>query len=135
MARRESIVTRFNKQLRGLIADGTYHRLLHVEWIRADITGDGVPINVARSNRIGMAEPKRVYPLFTAPPNVAETPAKRFYVGGTIYSDWASVPESYKSVSAGDRPIRGVRRQQLQVPVVSRSNPPPPVQFAVRLMW
>jgi polar amino acid transport system substrate-binding protein len=100
----ESIVTRFNKQLRGLIADGTYHRLLHVEWIRADINGDGVPEYVARSNRIGMAEPNRVYPLFTAPPNVAETPAKRFYVGGTIYSDWASVPESYKSVSAGDRP-------------------------------
>jgi polar amino acid transport system substrate-binding protein len=101
----ESIVTRFNAQLRGMISDGTYHRLLHVEWIRADINGDGVPEYVPRSDRPGAAEPKRVYALFTAPPPPAETPVKPgFYVGGNIYSDWASVPESYKTGSASKRP-------------------------------
>ena len=38
-----TIVSRFNAQLRGMIADKTYHRLLHVTWIRADVDGDGIP--------------------------------------------------------------------------------------------
>ena len=101
----ESIVTRFNAQLRGMIADGTYHRLLHVDWIRADINGDGVTEYVPRADGAGTAEPKQVYALFTAPPST-ETPAKKtgFYVGGSIYGDWASVPESYKVSSSSTRP-------------------------------
>ena len=35
----ESIINRFNSQLRSMIADRTYHRLLHVDWIRADVDG------------------------------------------------------------------------------------------------
>ena len=96
----ESIITRFNAQLRGMIADGTYHRLLHVDWIRADINGDGVPEYVPRTNRPGPAEPQRIYTLFSAQETAAQTqtPTKPgFYVGGNIYRDWASVPESYKS--------------------------------------
>ena len=94
----ESIITRFNAQLRGLIADGTYHRLLHVDWIRADINGDGVPEYVPRTNRPGPAEPQSIYALFSPQELTAKEPTKPgFYVGGNIYRDWASVPESYKS--------------------------------------
>jgi polar amino acid transport system substrate-binding protein len=97
----ESIIARFNAQLKGMIADGTYHRLLHVDWIQADINGDGVPVNVPQSNRAGPTEPQRVYSLFsnteTAPPS---TTKPGFYVGGNIYSDWASVPDSYKEVNS-----------------------------------
>ena len=96
----ESIITRFNAQVRGMIADGTYHRLLHVDWIRADINGDGVPEYVPRTSRPGPAEPQRSYTLFSAQEAAAQTqpPTKPgFYVGGSIYRDWASVPESYKS--------------------------------------
>jgi polar amino acid transport system substrate-binding protein len=96
----ESIITRFNAQLRGMIADGTYHRLLHVDWIRADVNGDGVPEYVPRTDRPGPAEPQRIYALFSAqeaaaPTQTPTTPG--FYVGGNIYRDWASVPGSYKS--------------------------------------
>src|SRR3954468_1345510 len=49
----ESIVNRFNAQLRGMIADRTSHRLLHVDWIRADVNGDGVPEYVPASDRPG----------------------------------------------------------------------------------
>jgi polar amino acid transport system substrate-binding protein len=96
----ESIITRFNAQLRGMITDGTYHRLLHVDWIRADINGDGVPEYVPRTSRPGPAEPQRSYTLFSAQEAAAQTqpPTKPgFYVGGNIYRDWASVPESYES--------------------------------------
>jgi polar amino acid transport system substrate-binding protein len=100
----QSIVTRFNEQLRSMIADGTYHRLLHVDWIRADVNGDGLPENVARTDRVGAKEPQRVYALFTTPVPAAETTKAKtgFYVGGNIYSDWASVPESYKTSSTSD---------------------------------
>jgi polar amino acid transport system substrate-binding protein len=98
-----SIVERFNAQIRGMIADRTYHRLLHVDWIRADVDGDGVPEYVPRDDRPGPSEPQRIYTLFTTPAAV-ETPTKPgFYLGGTVYGDWASVPENYK-VSNSDKP-------------------------------
>jgi len=100
----ESIIERFNAQLRGMITDRTYHRLLHVDWIRADINGDGVPEYVPLNDQPGPSEPRHAYTLFTEPSLETETPGKPgFYVGGNIYSDWASVPENYK-VSNSDKP-------------------------------
>jgi polar amino acid transport system substrate-binding protein len=96
----QSIIDRFNTQLRGMIADRTYHRLLHVDWIRADINGDGVSEYVPSNDQIGPSEPQRIYTLFTAPKPVTKTPAKPgFYIGGNIYMDWASVPQSYKDIN------------------------------------
>ena len=93
------VVTRFNNQLRGMVADRTYHRLLHVDWIRADVTGDGIAENVPFSDRPGAAEPTHVY-LLSSPQGKPEPSTKPgFYLGGTIYEDWASVPESYKEVN------------------------------------
>jgi polar amino acid transport system substrate-binding protein len=100
----ESIIARFNAQLRGMISDRTYHRLLHVDWIRADINGDGVTEYVPRDDRPGPSEPLHIYTLFSTPQLEPKTPAKPgFYLGGTIYSDWASVPANYK-VSNSERP-------------------------------
>jgi len=99
----ESMIARFNAQIRGMIADRTYHRLLHVNWIRADITGDGVPEYVPADDKAGTSEPKRVYSLFTAsttPPKLSEKTG--FYVGGSLYQDWASVPNRYKVLYSTD---------------------------------
>ena len=49
----QAIVNRFNAQLRGMIADRTYHRLLHVESISADVNGDGTPEYVPQSDKVG----------------------------------------------------------------------------------
>jgi len=98
-----SIVERFNAQIRSMIADRTYHRLLHVDWIRADVDGDGVPEYVPLNDRPGPSEPQRAYTLFAAPAAPATTAKPGFYLGGNIYSDWASVPENYK-VSNADPP-------------------------------
>jgi len=98
----QSIVERFNAQLRGMIADHTYHRMLHTDWIVADVNGDGVPELVPRTDRAGRSEPLHAYTLFSPPGS--EQPSKPgFYVGGNVYSDWASVPENYK-VSNSDKP-------------------------------
>jgi polar amino acid transport system substrate-binding protein len=97
----ESIIARFNTQLRRMIADGTYHRLLHVDWIRADVDGDGIPEYVPRNDHPGPSEPKSIYTLFSTPltDSKSEPVKSGFYVGGNIYSNWASVPESYKVVN------------------------------------
>jgi polar amino acid transport system substrate-binding protein len=96
----ESIVARFNAEIRAMITDRTYHRILHLDWINADIDGDGVAELVAGSERVGTIAPTSAYSLSTSvqnrtlPDQPGGTPG--FYVGGTIYSDWASVPNRYK---------------------------------------
>jgi polar amino acid transport system substrate-binding protein len=102
----QSIVDRFNAQLRAMIADRTYHRLLHVEWIQADVDGDGSLEYVPQGDKEGPVEPQRAYTLFstaeakstgTKPESPgSKPPQKRYYFGGTIYTDWASVPDKYK---------------------------------------
>ena len=96
-----AIVKRFNAQLRGMIADRTYHRLLHVEWISADVNGDGTPSTCRRATRWARMEPKGAYVVLSTPPQAkpaAPTNAPGFYVGGNLYRDWASVPQSYKDI-------------------------------------
>jgi polar amino acid transport system substrate-binding protein len=96
----ESLVARFNAQLRSMIVDRTYHRLLHVDWIRADVNGDGVPEFIPSDDTPGPSVPLSAYALPAAPGALAkDTRAPGFYLGGTIYRDWASVPESYKEVN------------------------------------
>jgi polar amino acid transport system substrate-binding protein len=100
----ESIVNRFNAQIRDMIADRTYHRLLHVDWINADVNGDGVAEYVPRSDRVGTVAPQSAYLISTTDqPSKTTSTKPRFYVGGNLYTDWASVPNWYK-VPDPDRP-------------------------------
>jgi polar amino acid transport system substrate-binding protein len=96
----DSIISRFNAQLRGMITDRTYHRMLHVDWIQADVDGDGVPEYVPQSDRAGRAEPQRAYNLFFTEPDRATTPRPivkgRFLIGGSIYDGWTAVPDRFK---------------------------------------
>ena len=108
-----TIIAGFNAQLRGMVADRTYHRLLHVDWIAADINGDNRPELVPATDRPGPVAPNRVYTLFSSTTRrslvetlptieIARDPATNsgFYLGGNIYSDWASVPENYKTTNS-----------------------------------
>ena len=95
----EAIITRFNAQLRGMISDRTYHRLLHLDWISADVNGDGISEYVPLDDKTGPLAPERIYKLFSTTVDASESAKPGFYVGGTIYSDWASVPESYKDIN------------------------------------
>jgi len=106
----ESIIMRFNAQLRGMIADRTYHRLLHVAWIQADVDGDGKPEQVPQSDQAGANPPAHAYSIYapTPPdpyvPKIPDMNKPGFYVGGTIYPDWASVPANYKVPEPGKPP-------------------------------
>ena len=98
-----AVVNRFNTELRQMVADRTYHRLLQVDWVRADVDGDGRPELISRTDQAGLAPPTSTYDLFLgtppAPTKTAPAPAPsgpRFYLGGNIYESWASVPKNYK---------------------------------------
>jgi len=90
-----TVITRFNSELIGMIKDRTYHKLLHVDWIRADIDGDGIPEYIPATNEIGKTAPEHAYSLATTP-TLVKSGSPHFYLGGTIYSDWATVPDKYK---------------------------------------
>ena len=80
-----------------MMADRTYHRVLQVDWIHADVDGDGVPQDVPRNDRLGPTEPQQIYSLSSpSEPESTKTGISRFYVGGNIYDSWKSAPESYK---------------------------------------
>jgi polar amino acid transport system substrate-binding protein len=93
----ESIIQRFNSQLRAMITDRTYHRLLQVDWIRADVDGDGVAEYVAGSDQSGKQPPQYVYPLFSSAEIQKQAQGQeRYFFGGAVYNGWSSVPDHYK---------------------------------------
>ena len=94
----ESIISRFNAELRGMIADRSYHRLLHLDWIQADVDGDGRTEYVPHDDRTGPRPPERSYELFaTGSPTTELGTPRRFYFGGNVYEGWSMVPEQYRA--------------------------------------
>ena len=94
----DSIISQFNAELRGMIADRSYHRLLHLDWIRADVDGDGRTEYVPHDDQTGPLPPERSYALFAAgSPTPEPDTTRRFYFGGDTYEGWATVPQQYKA--------------------------------------
>lgn len=95
----ESIISRFNTVVVGMMVDGSYHRLLHLDWIDADVDGDGLREFVPHDDQAGPDEPERPYALFRATGTAYAEPDKkrRFYLGGKIYEGWSTVPAHYKA--------------------------------------
>jgi polar amino acid transport system substrate-binding protein len=95
-----AIINRFNAELRSMVADRTYHRLLHVDWISTDVDGDGRAELVPRTDQPGPTPPAGGYDLTlsipAANPPPPRTEGPRYYVGGSIYEGWSAVPERYK---------------------------------------
>jgi hypothetical protein len=94
-------VDRFDAELTKMIADHSYHRLLQIGWIDADVDGDGRVESVPASDQAGQSPPVRLYELVTVkgstPPSEAK---KRFFLGGEVYEGWANVPDRYKVIDA-----------------------------------
>lgn len=97
------IITRFNAQLKTMVADRTYHRLLHLDWISADVDGDGIPEYVPGNDKAaGTAPPSHVYSLsWTDERARSKVSGDRYYLGGRVYNSWADVPDSYKVSAQG----------------------------------
>lgn len=101
----ETLIARFNEQLAGMVADHTYHRLLGVDWIQADVDGDGRAEYVPRSDRVGPNQPSLTYILPSDGKPLAKplNPDGRYLIGGSVYDGWTTVPDRFK-VDDPDRP-------------------------------
>ena len=79
--------------------------MISSEEIAADVDGDGRVELISRTDQVGATPPARAYDLFAATPKTEpkSDTERRFYMGGSIYENWAAVPESYKN-SNSNRP-------------------------------
>ena len=87
-----AIVARFDAEIKAMIADGTFNRILGLDWIRADVDGDGTPELVGPGG-VGPEGPETGYDLAAGEGAGA---ADRFWIEGKMYDKWEDVPEKYK---------------------------------------
>jgi polar amino acid transport system substrate-binding protein len=95
----QQIIDRFNQQLAKMLADGSYHQALHVDWIQADIDGDGTLELVAAGDHVGAKAPQGGYQVMsfaTGGPTDTDVARARFVIKGVAYDTWDAVPEEYK---------------------------------------
>ncbi len=93
----EFIIERFNQQIDAMLADGTYNRILQLNWIRADVDGDGRTELVLAGTKAGKSAPKTSYDVPSGSiAQQSEGPVNRYWINGKLYNSWGSVPKDYK---------------------------------------
>jgi ABC-type amino acid transport substrate-binding protein len=92
-----NIIIRFNEEIDNMIKDGSYHRILELNWIRTDIDGDGKFEIVLEGDKAGVNSPKNIYGLMLDTSYSENTNApKRYFIDGKLYEDWDNIPKTYK---------------------------------------
>jgi polar amino acid transport system substrate-binding protein len=96
-----STIARFNEAIAGMIADGSYHKLLHLTWIRVDLDGDGDAELVLDGARAGKTPPDRSYgvPGRDGAPAAPHSKDHPYVIESREYPNWQSVPGKYKVAS------------------------------------
>ena len=93
----KAILEKFNAEIKNMMGDGTYNRILRLNWIRADVDGDGRTELVPMNARTGRIPPAAGYAILALDP--AERPvddSDRYFIDGQAYEGWDNVPERYK---------------------------------------
>lgn len=88
----ENLVGQFNEQIREMMAEGVYNELLGLDWIRADINGDGIMEIVITGEAAGTEAPDQAYEVYYSDASNTD----QYYIGGQYYSSWDDVPDKYK---------------------------------------
>lgn len=91
------IIVDFDKAIREMVADGSYNEILQLNWIRADVDGDGLVELVMGKAYTGPDAPDSGYDVLTSG-QPSESTGSRYYIDGQLYSSWNEVPDDYKSV-------------------------------------
>lgn len=95
----EKIIAGFNKEIRRMIADGSYNRTLQMDWIQADVDGDGKLDLILGGREAGTEPPTRGYEVLTFRERVAgvvDGAQVSYFIAGQKYDDWEKVPPEYK---------------------------------------
>lgn len=97
----EEIVDAFNKEIRGMLTDGTYAKILQIAWIQVDVDGDGLDELVPLGDVVGLAPPASVYDVFGKMPET-DPEKQRIFIQGSIFEGWDAIPEQYKARGPAD---------------------------------
>ena len=90
----ETIISSFNNEIKIMLKDGTYNQVLNLDWVRADIDGDGVSELIFNGKSIGTEIPKSSYAVYyNSNDKNSET---NFFVNGKSYSSWNDIPDNFK---------------------------------------
>lgn len=90
----QKLIDAFDRNIKNMMADGTYAVVLHVPWIATDIDGDGIPEFVTSKKAVAKnsGDPTKNfagYPVFyseATPPGMNRTPA--YMIDGKSYNTW-----------------------------------------------
>ena len=89
----EQIITHFNEAISAMMTDGSYNEILELNWVKADVDGDGTLELILAGNEAGTAEPEYSYNILYSEQDQA---SGGYYVDGTKYNSWDDVPNQYK---------------------------------------
>jgi hypothetical protein len=90
-----------------MLSDGSYHRALEVDWIHADIDGDGQLELVAASEQVGENQPGSAYQVVSVGKGAGGAQAAsdpgsaKIVIKGVYYDSWEAVPDDYKTPPSG----------------------------------
>ncbi len=99
----QSIIERFNQGIVKMISDGTYNRILQLNWIKADVDGDG-NLELVGGKHTGKAAPTSSYDIWFDNSSNSTPASHRYYVDGEVYQGWDNVPQQYKVQPISERP-------------------------------
>lgn len=93
----EEIITQFNEAIQTMMADGTYNRILELNWITTDVDGDGQLEMVLDGDKAGVNAPVNAYGVYPGESLAKQSKSpERYYIGGKVYNGWDSVPDEFK---------------------------------------
>ncbi len=90
----DGIMALFNEEIKKMMSDGSYNMLLGLNWIKADIDGDGTLEIILNGEAAGTEPPEDAYGVYYA--DAANT--DQYYIGGQYYDSWEEVPDKYKVI-------------------------------------
>ncbi len=95
------IIQQFDAKIMEMVADGSYNRILEMDWIQADIDGDGKSELVLLGKNAGVEAPKEAYMVpGTNPYSKPKTGFGKYLIDGQSYNSWDQVPSNYKTPNA-----------------------------------
>jgi len=90
------ILEQFDEKIKEMIADESYNRILELNWIKADVDGDGKMELVLGGNKAGTSAPQNIYGLMLDNSFKEKNPPQRYYVDGKLYETWDNIPNHFK---------------------------------------